>query len=215
MTLLLYVYIRPITELGEIHNIAIENQTLKTEIEHLKKASSTEKSLIESAKVHSVENDQYARRSNIIVYGVAEARDENCGQIVKDIIKNKLKLNLPSNAVEMCHRLGTKTLNKNRPIVTRFRYRDLKWDIMKARKELKGSGIVFGEDLCFEFRELQKQIKSHPSVIDSWAWNGKLFAKNSAGKIFTVKYGTNWQERLTQPQPTANDTEEETPMQKD
>ena len=200
---------------GEIHNIAIEKQTLMTEIEHLKKASSMEKSLIESAKVHSVENDQYARRSNIIVYGVAEARDENCGQIVKNIIKNKLKLNLPSNAVEVCHRLGTKTLNKNRPIVTRFRYQDLKWDIMKARKELKGSGIVFGQDLCFEFRELQKQIKSHPSVIDSWAWNGKLSAKNSAGKIFTVKYGTNWQERLTQPQPTANDTEEETPMQKD
>ena len=86
---------------------------------------------------------------------------------------------------------------------------------MKAKKGLKGSGNVFGEDLCFVFRELQKQIKSHPSVIDSWAWNGKLFAKNSAGKIFTVKYGTNWQERLTQPQPTANDTEEETPMQKD
>ena len=85
---------------------------------------------------------------------------------------------------------------------------------MEARKELKGSGFVFGEDLCFEFRELQTQIKSHPSVIDSWAWNGKLFAEKSASEIFRVKYGTNWQERLTPPQPTANDSEEETPMQK-
>ena len=42
-----------------------------------------EKSLIESEKFNSVENDQYARRSNIIGHGVAESRDENCGKIKK------------------------------------------------------------------------------------------------------------------------------------
>ena len=50
-----------------------------------------EESLIESAKFNSVENDQYARRSNSIVHAVTESRDENCGNIFKDIIKNKLK----------------------------------------------------------------------------------------------------------------------------
>ena len=49
---------------------------------------------------------------------------------------------------------------------------------MKAWEALIGSGIVFGEDLCYEFHQLQQQVKAHPDVTDTWAWNGKIFAKS-------------------------------------
>ena len=73
---------------------------------------------------------------------------------------------------------------------------------MKAKKYLKGTGIVFGEDLRLEFRELQNEIRSHPNTSDCWAWNGKLFAKSKSGKIITIKYGSRWQDKLL-----ANDQE--------
>ena len=191
---------------GQIHDINIENSALKAEIDQLKHITTEGKKRVEDAKIHSIENDQYARRSNIIVYGVQEIRNENPGQLVTNIVKEKLNIILPPNSIEVCHRLGTRTLNKNRPIVARFRYRDLKWDIMKARKSLKGTGIVFGEDLCLEFRELQNEIRSHPNISDCWAWNGKLFAKSKGGKIITIKYGSRWQDKLL-----ANDHEDVQP----
>ena len=35
---------------------------------------------------------------------------------------------------------------------------------MKIRKNLKGSGVSFGGDLCMEMRELQQEIKNHSGV---------------------------------------------------
>ena len=56
---------------------------------------------------------------------------------------------------------------------------------MKQRNNLKGSGVVFGDDLCPKLRYLQKEIKNFPLVKDSWAWNGKLFAEDKNGKFIT------------------------------
>ena len=106
---------------GQIHVINMENSALKAEIEQLKHITTEGKKRVEDAKTHSIENDQYARRSNIIVYGVQEIRNENAGQLVTNIVKEKLNITLPPISIKVCHRLGTRTLNKNRPIVARFR----------------------------------------------------------------------------------------------
>ena len=110
-------------------------------------------------------------------------RTENPGSIVPGIVKDCLGIWLRPDAIEMCHRLGTRTLNINRPIVVRFRFRDTKYDIMKQRKALKGSGITFGEDLCEERRDLQRVLLNHGGKESCWASNGKLMAKNKVGKI--------------------------------
>ena len=41
-------------------------------------------------------------------------------------------------------------------------------------------------------RELLKELHDYNGVESCWAWHGKLFAKNLAGKIFTIKYGSDW-----------------------
>ena len=67
----------------------------------------------------------------------------------------------------------------------------------KPGKSPERSGIVFSEDLCYEFRQLQQQVKAHPDVTDTWAWNSKIFAKSHDNKIIDTKYGSNWQDRLS------------------
>ena len=98
----------------------------------------------------------------LLVYGVEESAEdkEDTSQTEKSIFKDKLNMSLKSDDIEVSHRLGQHTPNKKRPIMMRFRFRDTKFDIMKQRKNLKGSGVVFGEDLCHEMRDLQKKLRT-------------------------------------------------------
>ena len=182
---------------GRLHDVEIENKALKEQVSVLWQERETNKNNVTNAKTHSILNDQYARRANIIVYGLKETRKENPTKLVTDTVKNKLQISLKPSDIEVCHRLGQHTLNRTRPMVVRFKFKDTKWDLMKIRKNLKGSGVSFGEDLCMEMRELQQEVKNHNSVADCWAWNGKLFAKDNGNKIYTIKYGDNWEEMLT------------------
>ena len=183
---------------GKIHVLEVENESLRHKVDKLWGEREAMIDNVNSAKTQAVNNAQYARRTNIIIYGVKETNDddEDLCHVVRELIKEKLKIQLKSNDIEVGHQLGQRTLNKNRPIVIRFRFRDTKWDIMKNRKTLKGTGIIFSEDLCPEMRELQKSVKEHPKIQDNWAWNGKLFAKDINWTIHTIQYGQNWPEML-------------------
>ena len=37
-----------------------------------------------------------------------------------------------------------------------------------------------------------KEVKEDPRVVDSWAWNGKMFAKSTSGSVHQIQYGKNW-----------------------
>ena len=143
---------------GTVHDMQLENETLKNELVKIRSEREIESDNIISAKHRSIENDQYARRTNIVIYGIKEKDKENTVELVRETIKDKLKMSLNKDEIEVCHRLSPQTRGKVRPIVVRFRFRDTKWDVMKCRKNLKGTGIVFSEDLCKEMRELLKEL---------------------------------------------------------
>ena len=184
---------------SDIFVLQTENTSLQQKVDQLWEDRQGTIDNVRSAKIQSVNNNQYARRTNIVVYGVEESREEreDTSQTVKRLIKEKLKITLKADDIEVSHRLGQRTLNKKRPIVVRFRFRDTKFDIMKQRKNLKGSGVVFGEDLCPEMRDLQKEIKNCPLVKASWAWNGKLFAEDKSGQVHRIQYGSDWKDNLS------------------
>ena len=184
---------------SDIFVLQTENTSLQQKVDQLWEDRQGTIDNVRSAKIQSVNNNQYARRTNIVVYGVEESREEreDTSQTVKRLIKEKLKITLKADDIEVSHRLGQRTLNKKRPIVVRFRFRDTKFDIMKQRKNLKGSGVVFGEDLCPEMRDLQKETKNCPLVKDSWAWNGKLFAEDKSGQVHRIQYGSDWKDNLS------------------
>ena len=195
---------------GKVHDLEVENIDMKKRLDILEKERETARDNIQSAKQKSVENDQYARRNGMIVLGIVENNQEDLKAILLDTIKNKIKLQIKAEDIEIIHRIGTRTLGKNRPIIVRFRFRDTKYSVMSARKVLKNSGIVFAEDLCSELQSLQKEVSRHPGVQACWAWNGKIQAKNMAGKFFNIRFGSKWQVHfnpaeiaITRPIPTA------------
>lgn len=194
---------------GKIFDLEQENSDLKKRVQALEKARQVEHDNIESAKARAIENDQYARRSNILIFGLEEKTDDDLIPQIKKTVEDKLKIKLKKDDIEICHRMGQKALNKIRPIVTKFRYRDTKWDVMKARRSLKGTGITFSEDMVSELQNLQKALEKHPGVEASWAWNGKIMAKDLSGKVKIVRYGSDIDKMF----PGSNQKQSEQPMQ--
>ena len=162
---------------GEIHDKKNENAELKKRVEHLEAASLSKT----DAKIHAVNNDQYARR-HMVVYGITLRKKQDPGDAVINVINTHLVTTLERSAIEICHPLGRDTNNKKRPLIVKFRYRDVKWNIMKKRKDLKSNGIVFAEDLCNDMKTLFEEVGDYEHVDTAWAWNGKSWVKTSLGK---------------------------------
>ena len=86
----------------------------------------------------------------------------------------------------MAHRLPAKT--KPWPIIVQFRSRDLKIDIMKRRRVLKGSGIVIADDLCNSLVNTFNRLKHHPDCRKAWCWDGQLFAELKTDPVVKVQW---------------------------
>lgn len=144
-----------------------EIQTLKNENEILKKQY--------SAKVDSLE--QYSRRNNICIFGVPENNNEDVEEIVNDIIINKMKINLPSNYIDACHRVGKKT-NTSRPIIVKFISNKYKNIVYYGKSNLKKTKIIIKEDLTTTRYECMKKLLTTYGVKNVWSRNGEIFYKN-------------------------------------
>ena len=64
-----------------------------------------------------------------------------------------------------------------------LRWRELKLDVMKRRRSLKGSGIVIVDDLCLDIVQTLSRLKALPTVTNSWSWDSKLFAQIPSSTI--------------------------------
>ena len=54
----------------------------------------------------SNENEQYSRLESIRIYGVKESQNENSGEVVCDIMKEKLGIELCPGDINKVHRLN-------------------------------------------------------------------------------------------------------------
>lgn len=63
--------------------------------------------------------EQYTRRSNIRLFGLEEKAGEDVNKLVTNVVKEKLRLDLPDDAIECAHRVG-KQGNNPRAIIVKF-----------------------------------------------------------------------------------------------
>ena len=107
---------------GKIHILEVENESLRHKVDKLWGEREAILDNVNSAKTQAMNNAHYARLTNIIIYGVKEANDdeEDMCHVVRELIKEILKIQLKSNDIEVGHQLGQRMLNKNRLIVIRF-----------------------------------------------------------------------------------------------
>ena len=171
----------------KVASLQFENENLAEGVKILEGAKAKNDSTIaKEVHIRSVSIDQYARRANMIIYGLNETEKENTNKLVANTIKKSIKLEIKWADLEITHRLGRKEAGKILPMAVKFRFRDLKWEVVKARKGFKGTKLSFHEDMCKEYQQLERKVRDEDAVSATWFWNGKLFAKHQDGRIHTI-----------------------------
>ena len=81
--------------------------------------------------------EQYTRRTNVRIYGIAEQPEENTDNLAVDFFKSELNVDVASNDISRSHRVGKKSGAKPRPIIVRFTKHNTKVAVMSRRRVLK------------------------------------------------------------------------------
>lgn len=93
--------------------------------------------------------------------------------------------------IEDCFRIGKFIQGKTRPILVKFARLDIKRNIYKIKKMLKGSGIVIREDLTANRVKIIKLLLEKMNGTDGMVWtiDGNIFAKvgENIRKIHSVE----------------------------
>ncbi|KAK3922128.1 Protein unc-13-like protein C [Frankliniella fusca] len=121
------------------------------------------------------EREQYSRRNNLRIFGIPESENENTDQLVVDVAK-KMGVQLSDSTIDRSHRIG-KQGPQPRPIIvklTRYNTRD---EIFRAKRNLKGTGIVVREDLTkLRLKFLKEAVQAYSSKY-VWTIDGVIMVK--------------------------------------
>ena len=113
-------------------------------------------------KLNHLEN--YSRRDNLVIRGIAETKDEVCETIVKNFCKDKMKLDsvfIDSIKIVRCHRLGERQHGKPkwiRPIIVRFYNFGDRQQVWGARSKLAGTPYGVTENFTGETEYNRKRL---------------------------------------------------------
>ena len=184
---------------GEIMDLRIENDKLKEEITKVKLIQENSQEKIKEAHLlaslsheHADRNEQYARRNNVKIMYVDESESETVEEsekIALKIFRDKLKMNIKPEEIEVAHRVGKKNSGKNRPLLVKFVSRKTKSAVIRNRKLLKGSQpkVVIFEDLTKNVYQLHQHATNHLFTQDAWTSEGKIFVKDANGKVHLIQ----------------------------
>lgn len=181
-------------QLSAAHDSTPNLDKVTKEFNEFKKFVSTMFTLMNSqinsltSYVESLDNQQ---RRNALLFngsGISESDNEDCAAVVLDIITSRLKISdIQASSLYVCHRLGAKKDNVNRPILVCFtdiHTRNLVW---KSKKLLKSSSIVISEFLTRSRQGIFTKARKHFGVTRCWSQDGNIFVKplNSERKRIT------------------------------
>ena len=162
-------------------------------------------------KSHAVSNEQYSRKNNVKIFGLADAAgdaEEKCAEVVLNLLNSKLDVKLRPEQIAVAHRVRSRA--KPAPMIVRFSDHATKMAVMRQRKTMKGSGKSIGEDLCRDLMEVYNRVKNDPRVSGVWAWNGQVFVKDLAGTVHSVLYGQRLSDIIKNaPAPQDTETDED------
>ena len=187
--------------ISKIFDLETENETLKQRITRLESIVGTLEINSNNARYHAINNEQYQRKNNLVVFGVKEASSgnrEDCKEKVKSVM-SKCKDDIMLDDIDVAHRVGQYNNDKPRPIIVKMKNHGVRWEVLKARKELKGikehgSSLSIGEDVTREYMDFLGKIKAKGR--NAWFWNGRVFVQRDDGSSITVQIQDDWERKL-------------------
>ena len=129
---------------AEIQRLKIQLSKLKAENDHLTPA-------LKETQEHLIALENYTRRENLRFMNIPETVDENCQDIIYDLIENDLKINTDQMRFHAVHRVGKspsnrETLSRPRPIIARFVVREDRDAVYSVNTRVKSSSSVTAEN---------------------------------------------------------------------
>ena len=111
--------------------------------------------------------EQYSRKENLCISGIAEETNETDGILEAKIIElaGDMGVELKSEDISVAHRIG-KPKEGGRPVIVRFCQRKKKNEVMCNKKKLKGKErkVHVNEDLTSLRAKIMKVTKEQESV---------------------------------------------------
>lgn len=118
------------------------------------------------------DQEQYSRRSNIRIYGVAE------------VCRQHLGVDVVERDIDVCHRLKTGN-GATGTIIVRFCRRHTINLVLSNKKRLKGTKIVIREDLTKQRVAVYRRACERFSIRSVWTSDGKIVCK-VGGKLHKI-----------------------------
>ena len=198
---------------GKLFEKEEENTKLKEKLESLEKENESIKTAQNQAKVddnidqeklkEQINNlEQYGRRNNLRIDGIAEDYQETAEQTGRKVAEC-LNATIPDLSIRRCdidiaHRLGKRVDKRPRQIIVKFVSRMTRNIVWQGRKLLTRMRVYVNEDLTQLNAHVMTSIrKKLPNEVEtSWSNNERLFFKNKSGSEHEVKYKdyTHWLE---------------------
>ena len=110
-------------------------------------------------------------------------KNENVAEIIVRLVRTDLFLPLSLCDISVCHRLGARNLDKERPIICKFVSRSIKDDVKHACVSMRPRPSFYANESLTPtrrdiFHRLRKVKKQHPTLIEDLHTNdGKIFVK--------------------------------------
>jgi hypothetical protein len=156
-------------------------------------------------RIATNDNEQYSRRNNVRIRGLAIAEGDDCRQIVADFCRTKLHLDsIQLEMIEAAHILPNRPKrsnaggNKNQSataatqktestVIVKFCRRELRDAVITKRKALKGTRYSILEDLTNLNVMTLNRVRNDDRVQTCWSWNGRIHALLKSGEKIMVK----------------------------
>ncbi|CAG4990938.1 unnamed protein product [Colias eurytheme] len=116
-----------------------------------------------------------SRRKMLLVHGIPEQAKEDTTSTVVKVISENLELpEINSNAVSLCHRLGSARKDKPRPILIKLQTVPLRDKIWYSKTGFKGTDYTISEFLTKSRHSLFMAARSKVGVSKCWTVNGNI-----------------------------------------
>ena len=140
--------------------------------------------------------EQYSRRNCLVITGIPEKEDEKTDEIILDIAKKQLNVDLQPTDIDRSHRIPGGPIRrgneKSRNIVVKFSTYNARRRVIEQKSRLKSMNnrIFINEQLTKKRSELyyeaRKLVKAR-KVKQAWTYDGRVLVRNNDDKVQPIK----------------------------
>ncbi|CAN7992876.1 unnamed protein product, partial [Ixodes hexagonus] len=160
---------------SEIDGILKELREKCSQIDHLETIVTSLRSTVLQQSIKISDLEDRSRRSNLVIFGVAESPNEDEEQLRSKVISDIFadKLGVPCTSIARIHRLGRN--GTKRPVIMYFQDFIEKQTVLKNAKKLKGSKVFIQNDYSQSTLHKRKML-----------WESAKLDKTNGKRVFLV-----------------------------